>query len=125
MKFTESSKPCAFLDEWLACFNSCHGIRRLDMSGEKQIVEIAAAKSSSESLKIGRVKSKTLRRSWRKLQLHSKFANGYCEEEENFEVFNIRRKKNEVTEITEVMEQARSVILKKLKKGLTWTMMQK
>jgi hypothetical protein len=60
-KFTESSKPCAFLDKWLACFNSCHGIRRLDMSGEKQIVEHAAAKSSSESLKIGRVKSKTLR----------------------------------------------------------------
>uniref|UniRef100_K7GFI0 DDE-1 domain-containing protein n=1 Tax=Pelodiscus sinensis TaxID=13735 RepID=K7GFI0_PELSI len=67
---------------------------------------------------IKNLKSKTLRRSWRKLWLNSIFTDGSSDEEENFEGFNIRRRKTEITDTIEVLKQAEPKNpLKNLKKG--------
>uniref|UniRef100_K7GEB1 HTH CENPB-type domain-containing protein n=1 Tax=Pelodiscus sinensis TaxID=13735 RepID=K7GEB1_PELSI len=50
-KQMELTEPCAFSEGWLQCFKLRRGIRRLDVSGEKESAGHEAAESYCESFK--------------------------------------------------------------------------
>uniref|UniRef100_A0A452ICH1 Uncharacterized protein n=1 Tax=Gopherus agassizii TaxID=38772 RepID=A0A452ICH1_9SAUR len=47
-KQMQLSEPCAFSDGWLSCFELCHGIRKLPVSGEHKSADHEAAEKYCE-----------------------------------------------------------------------------
>uniref|UniRef100_A0A8C0IT06 HTH CENPB-type domain-containing protein n=1 Tax=Chelonoidis abingdonii TaxID=106734 RepID=A0A8C0IT06_CHEAB len=47
-KQMQLSEPCAFSDGWLSCFELCHGIRKLPVSGEHKLADHKAAEKYCE-----------------------------------------------------------------------------